>query len=128
MSRRAARSVHAVSLSSLNLGGGGGDVFLAEAAAVIADAARGMAGTWSRKIPASITVSAGEHVAVIAASAPNARPAEDRLMHPLFGDREHWYGPPGQPFLSPAAVSGSMRRWRDTRTKLDKMAAKAGYR
>ena len=128
--RRPPKSVQAVSLSSLNLGGGStlGDEFLGPAAEVIADGARGLAGSWSRQIPASIRVSAGEHLAIISASAPNARPAELRLRHPLFGNREYWYGPPGEPFLSPAAVSRIDEALVKYARKIDKMAAAAGYR
>lgn len=54
--------------------------------------------------------------------------AEYRLSHPLFGDREHWYGPPGEPFLSPAAVSRIDAAMVKYARKLDAMAAKAGYR
>ena len=76
---------------------------LREAADVIADDARRRAAVWSRKIPPSITVKTAGNVATITASAPNARPAELRLRHPLFGNRRYWYGPPGSKFLGPAA-------------------------
>lgn len=124
--QRAGTSV--VSLAALNIGGGGsGDVYLAEATNVIADTARGMA-SWSRKIPGSISVSVGEMEAVIAASAPNARPAEYRLPHPLFGDRDYWFGPPGRPFLSPAAEASSDEAMAKYARKIDSWAAKAGFR
>ena len=77
--------------------------YLKEAADVIADDARARAGVWSRTIPASITVGTAGNVATITAHAKVARPAELRLRHPLFGNRRHWYGPPGSSFLGPAA-------------------------
>lgn len=79
---------------------GGGD--LAAAAEEIADGARELAGAWSSKIPPSVRVEVAGSVATITADAPNAYPAEARAKHPLFGDRKHWYGPPGLPFLGPA--------------------------
>ena len=129
MSARKRGNVAAVtSLAALNLGGGGGDVYLAEAANVIAGTARGMAGAWSRQIPAAMSVVVGDKVAVIADSAPNARPAEMRLPHPLFGDRDYWYGAPGRPFLSPAAIASSDEAMARYAKKIDAMAAKAGWR
>lgn len=116
-----------VALESLSIGSGGGDPYLREAAEVIAAGARAMS-SWSRQIPASITVSVGEKVAIIAAGAPPARPAELRLNHPLFGNRSHWYGPPGQPFLSPAADARSDAAMAKYATKIDMWAAKAGFR
>ena len=76
---------------------------LREAAEVIADDARARAGLWSRTIPASITVTVAGELAKVTAHAKVARPAELRLRHPLFGNRRHWYGPPGSSFLGPAA-------------------------
>lgn len=106
----------------------GGDRDLRAAAEIIAAGARELAGTWSRQVPAAITVSVSGNTAVIEASAPPARPAESRLMHPLFGDREHWYGPPGRPFLVPAADARSDAALRRYAEKIDRWAAKAGYR
>ena len=127
--RPAPRTVtRVVALETLSLGGGGGDPYLREAAEIIADGARAMASTWSRQVPASITVSAGEKVAIIAAGAPPARPAELRLSHPLFGNRSHWYGPPGEPFLSPAADARSDAAMAKYAEKIDMWAAKAGFR
>lgn len=104
---------------------GGGD--LAAAAGIIADRARELAGSWSAKIPPSISLSVAGKVATITADAPNARPAELRLRHPLFGDREHWYGPPGEPFLAPAADASADAAMRRYAKKIDGWARKAGY-
>lgn len=104
---------------------GGGD--LGAAAAIVADKAREMAG-WSQKIPPSISVSVSGRVATITADAPNARPAELRLRHPLFGDRDHWYGPPGAPFLAPAADAAAGAAMARYAQKIDGWARKAGYR
>ena len=76
---------------------------LREAADVIADGARVLAAAWSRQIPPSIRVDSDGKVATVSSRVGPARPAEYRLRHPLFGDRRHWYGPPGEPFLGPAA-------------------------
>jgi hypothetical protein len=124
--RKQRAAVRVTSLAALNFGGGG-DVYLREATEVIANTARGMA-SWSRQIPASMSVDVGDDMAVISAGAPNARPAELRLNHPLFGDREHWYGPPGRPFLSPAAEASSDEAMARYANKIDQMAAKAGFR
>jgi hypothetical protein len=92
------------SLGALNIPGSntGGDGDLRKAADTIAADARRIAGSWSVKIPPSIYVTVEGNVATVHAAAPNARPAEFRLYHPLFGNREKWYGPPGEPFLGPA--------------------------
>ena len=113
-------------LSGLSLGGGDPD--LRAAAEIIADGARALAGSWSQQIPPSISVGVGDHIAIIASSAGPARPAELQLNHPLFGNRSFWYGPPGEPFLGPAADARSdaaMVRYAD---KIDRMAIKAGFR
>ena len=113
------------SLSALNTGGGDPD--LRAAADVIASGAKALA-SWSRKIPPSIGVAVAGNVATISADAPNARPAELRLSHPLFGDRHHWYGPPGEPFLAPAADARSDAAMARYAQKIDRLAHAAGYR
>jgi len=125
---RMPRTTTVVTLAQLSFGGGG-DEFLAAAARVIADGARASAG-WSRQIPPSIGVSAGDDVAIVAAGAPNARPAEYGLAHPLFGDRRYWYPASGelQPFLSPAAVACGDAAMAKYFGKVDVLAARAGFR
>jgi len=118
-----------VSLETL---GGGGDRDLRAAAGIIAARARELSGAWSHgehgvAVPDAIGLSVSGNVAVITASAPPARPAELRLKHPLFGDREHWYGPPGEPFLGPAADEASDAAMRRYAKKIDGWARKAGY-
>ena len=103
---------------------GGGD--LAAAAEVIASRARELA-AWSHKIPPSIKVEVSGNTAVISSDAPNAYPAETRARHPLFGNREHWYGPPGTRFLAPAAderAGAAMARYAK---KVDRMCRNAGF-
>jgi hypothetical protein len=104
---------------------GGGD--LAAAAGIIAATAREMAGSWSAKIPPSIRVEVAGKTATISADAPNARPAELRLRHPLFGDRKHWYGPPGAPFLVPAADAKAGAAMARYSKKIDRMLRQAGF-
>jgi hypothetical protein len=117
-----------VALQSLSLGGGGGDPDLRAAADIIADGARALSSTWSRQVPGSISVAVGGRLAVISADAGPARPAELRLNHPLFGNRSYWYGPPGEPFLGPAADAKSDAAMARYAEKIDRWAAKAGYR
>jgi hypothetical protein len=112
-----------VALSTLSTGGGDPD--LRAAADLIATSAKGLAGTWSRQIPDSISVAVDGKVATISASAPPARPAELRLRHPLFGDREHWYAAPGSPFLAPAADAKSDAAMARYAKKIDRWAAAA---
>jgi hypothetical protein len=113
-----------VVLSGLDAGSGD----LGAAAEIVAAEARRLAAGWSVQVPARITVSVSGRTATITADAPPARPAELRIRHPLFGDRDYWYGPPGEPFLSPAATAkadAAAARYAD---KVDKMARKAGFR
>jgi len=124
---RRPRDDHSVRVTTTGaLGIASGD--LGAAAAIIADGARALAAAWSRKIPPSISVSVSGQVAEITATAPDAYPAETRAKHPLFGNRDHWYGPPGEPFLAPAAdarADAAMRRYAD---KIDRWARDAGFR
>ncbi len=113
-------------LAALNTGGGDPD--LRAAADIIAAGARTLAGTWSRTVPESIGTQISGNVAIISAGAPVARPAELRLQHPLFGDREHWYGPPGEKFLAPAADAKSDAAMARYAKKIDKLAMRAGFR
>lgn len=105
---------------------GGGD--LAAAAEEIAQRARELAGGWSRKIPPSIGVDVAGRTATITAHAEPGYAAEVRAWHPLFGDRRHWYGPPGEPFLGPALderAGAAMARYA---TKIDRLLREAGFR
>jgi hypothetical protein len=85
--------------TALSVGGGE----LLDAAEEVADGARELA-SWSKSIPPNIRTEQHDanHVDIVC-DAPPAYPAEVRSRHPLFGNREHWYGPPGTPFLRPAA-------------------------
>jgi hypothetical protein len=112
-------------VTTLGAVGGGGD--LGAAAGIIADAARSLAASWSQKIPPSISLEVAGKVATISADAPDARPAELRLRHPLFGNREYWYGPPGAPFLAPAADAKAGAAMARYAKKIDGWARKAGF-
>lgn len=103
---------------------GGGD--LQAAAEVIAGTARELAG-WSAKVPGSITVTVSGQTATIKADAPAAYPAETRARHPLFGSRDHWYGPPGSPFLGPALDRRAGDALARYAKKIDSMCRKAGF-
>ena len=115
-----------VLLSGLSLGGGDPD--LRAAAEIIASGARALAGSWSQQIPPSIAVGVGDHIATISSNVGPARPAELRLNHPLFGNRNFWYGPPGEPFLGPAADARSDAAMVRYAEKIDRWAAKAGFK
>lgn len=105
---------------------GGGE--LVQAAEEIADRARELA-AWSTKIPASIrTESEDEKSVTIVADAPAAYPGETRARHPLFGNREYWYGPPGEPFLAPAADERAGDALAKYAKKVDRWAREAGFR
>jgi len=103
---------------------GGGD--LAAAAGIVYARARANA-AWSRKITATLTLSVSGDVATIEAPVEPGYAAEFRARHPLFGNREHWYGPPGDRFLLPALVSSMDAAMRRYAQKIDKMAHAAGW-
>jgi hypothetical protein len=117
-------------LGVLNIPGssGSGDEDLRAAAQIIADGAKEIAGVWSRKIPPSIYVTVDGLVATVHASAPDARPAEFRLQHPLFGDRSHWYRAPGEPFLAPALDARIDRAMQRYANSIDRYAKKHGWK
>ncbi len=113
-------------VTTLSVFGAGGD--LGAAAQIVADEARRLAAAWSRQVPPSVSVSVRGRVATITADAPPARPNELALRHPLFGDREHWYGPDDRPFLAPAADAKSDAAMARYAQKIDTMCRKAGFR
>lgn len=109
---------------------GGGE--LRAAAEEIADGARRNAAAWSVQIPASIEVDVREDetggTATISCDVGPAYPAETRARHPLFGDREHWYGPPGERFLGPAADTRAGAAMAKYARKIDRLCREAGFR
>ena len=105
---------------------GGGD--LAAAAQVIADGARELAGAWSRKIPPAIRTEVRGNTAVISCDVEPGYAAEMRVRHPLFGNRDYWYGPPGAPFLGPAADARAGAAMARYAKKIDRMCRDAGFR
>ena len=107
---------------------GGGD--LVQAAEEIAQGARELAAGWAKTgdVPASIrTEQASETSVTIIADAPAAYPAETRARHPLFGNRGHWYGPPGEPFLGPAADARAGAAMARYAKKIDRMCRERGF-
>lgn len=119
---RAAGEYHATAGSV-----GGGD--LVQAAEEIASQARKNASEWSTSVPASIrTESQGDSLVSIVADAGPAYPAETRARHPLFGNREHWYGPPGQRFLGPAADERAGDAMAKYAGKVDRLVRERGFR
>ncbi len=104
------------------------NVRLRQAAEVIAETARVLAGGWSRQIPPSIRVDVKDKVATVSSGVGPARPAEYQLRHPLFGNRKFWYGPPGPPFLGPAAdarIDAAMAKYAE---RIDDMLLLAGFK
>ena len=104
---------------------GGGD--LHEAAMIIAKDAFTRASAWSKSVPASLSVTGGDRMQTISFDAGAAYPGETRARHPLFGDRDHWYGPPGKPFLRPALdarADGMTQRYAQI---IDKIARENGW-
>lgn len=117
-------SQYGTQLTTLGAAGGGD---LQAAAEVVADGAREIAGRWSASIPERIKVTVSGSTATISCDAPPAWPAETQARHPLFGDREHWYPPPGPPFLGPALdqrADPAMARYAQ---KIDAMCRRAGF-
>jgi len=121
---RAPRSTGAWATTAGGVGGGE----LVQAAEEIADGARANA-SWSRSIPSNIrTVEHDEmHVDVVADTGA-AYPAETRARHPLFGNRRHWYGPPGEPFLAPAAEERAGTAMEKFAVIIDRIAADRGFK
>lgn len=119
---RAVRSPRGVSLTTTGAVGGG-DLY--EAAEAIAPTAQRFASTWSRSIRVGIEISGD--TADIYADAPPAYPAETRARHPLFGNRESWWGPPGERFMGPAADSRAGKALARYAKKVDAMCREAGF-
>lgn len=106
-------------------GVGGGE--LVDAAEEIADGARTNA-SWSRSIPPNIrTEQAAPDIVYVVADTGAAYPAETRARHPLFGDRSHWYGPPGEPFLAPAAEERAGAALEKFALVVDRLALERGF-
>lgn len=107
---------------------GGGE--LVQAAEEIADGARTNAKSWAKTgaTVASIrTEQVSDKQVNIVADSGAAYPAETRSRHPLFGDREHWYGPPGQRFMGPAADERAGDALAKYANKIDAMCRERGF-
>jgi hypothetical protein len=106
-------------------------VILMEAAEAIAEIARTLAGSFSRRIPAATKVYwTGENAVTIAvdpAIAPNGAPFEFGKNHPLFGDRELWYKTPLRPYMDQAAKTGQAAALEVYSQLADVIAAQNGY-
>jgi hypothetical protein len=122
------------SWTTTGLAAGGGD--LHEAAMVIAKDAYNRASTWSSSVPASLSVEGDDQLQTISFSAPAAYPGETRARHPLFaqgpkgaGGRgwDHWYGPPGSPFLRPALDARADDATERYAQVVDKIARENGW-
>jgi hypothetical protein len=104
---------------------GGGE--LVQAAEEIADGARSNA-SWSTTIPGNIrTEQVSEKQVNVVADAPAAYPAETRARHPLFGNRQYWFGPPGARFMGPAADDRAGPALAKYAEKVDRLCREAGF-
>lgn len=103
---------------------GGGE--LMEAAQEIGKGAQENA-SWSASIPPSMLVEGDDKAVTISFDAGPAYPAETRARHPLFGNRRHWYGPPGERFLSPAADQRAGPALARYAKKIDRMCRERGF-
>lgn len=107
--------------------GAAGGGRLEEAAQEIADGARKRA-SWSKQISGGIEVEVDGNIAMIYSDAPPAYPGETRHRHPLFGNRRHWYGPPGEPFLGPAVDERAGAAMAKYAQVVDDMCRERGFR
>lgn len=104
---------------------------LAAAAEVIADEARRLAAPWAKTgatVDSIHVEPVDERNVLIVADSGASYPAETRARHPLFGNREYWYGPPGEKFMEPAAeakADDALKRWS---RHVDRLLEKAGFR
>jgi len=108
---------------------------LAEAAKIIADKAKELAGEWSRQVPPSIRVSGSYPEITIRASAPPAYPNEmPDIWHPVFGRRgTKRFGKPRvknkhRPFLAPAPDRVGDEDVQKFAEIVDDWAVKAGFK
>lgn len=108
---------------------GGGE--LVQAAEEIADGARENAQAWAKTgatVQSIHTEQQDEKSVTIVADSGASYPAETRSRHPLFGNREHWYGPPGRPFMGPAADERAGAALAAYAKKVDRMCREAGFK
>lgn len=113
--------------TTVSAAGGGG---LAQAAEEIADGARKNAQEWAKTgaTVRSIHVEQKDEMSVlVVADSGAAYPAETRSRHPLFGNRGHWYGPPGRAFLRPALDERSGPAMAKYAKKIDRMLRERGW-
>lgn len=106
---------------------------LGQAADVIAQEARRLAGEWSATVPGSVGVQVQGSKAIVYSDAPAAYPNEvEGVRHPVFGPTLRnpdpaWVANEHRPFLGPAAdakASDAMKRYEK---KLDRMLKAAGF-
>lgn len=115
-------------------------VRLKQAAEIVAADARRIAGTWSRRIPPSVTVTASTNVAVITAGGPEAPMAwtfeqqggSREGYHPVYGQGPrsewHWKWQAPRPFLAPAAEAMADAAAGQFANVIDDWARMLGYR
>lgn len=110
---------------------------LAKAAAIIRDAVKARAATFSESIPPTVRSYVGrDGNAYVEAGGANGQEAPAAFMseiagtrHPLFGDRKHWYPQPHRPFMtegSDAALDDAADAFADD--AIDGIARGAGYK
>ena len=107
---------------------GGGE--LVQAAEEIADGARENASGWAKTgatVRSIHTEQKDELTVLVVADSGAAYPAETRSRHPLFGNRRHWYGPPGAAFLRPALDERSGPAMAKYAKVIDRMLRERGW-
>lgn len=84
----------------------------------------------SARVTAGTTIKAVVKIAAKGKKEPRDIKALDKgvLRHPLFGNRKHWYGPPGPPFLGPALDARSGEAMAKYAKKIDRMLRQAGWK
>lgn len=92
--------------------------------------------SWSTRIPAAISMTAGTTAISVrfrtdAGRAPHARPYEgisgDPFRHPLFGDRESWWDQAARPFFYRSVTEGAGQVVEQLGEALDQAAAQTGF-
>lgn len=104
-------------------------VRLRQAADEVAKGIRERASMFSKKIPPSVRVSQGDNTsAVVFTDAPNARPIELGLRHPLFGNRDYWYPSKHVKFMEEGADASAGKAADAIAKVIDDWAEELGYK
>ncbi len=101
---------------------------MAAGAAIIAREAQRLAAPWSKRIPPSMRVSAGDTTALISSGVGPSYPNEVKgVRHPVFGNREVWVLNQYRPFLAPAAEAKADEAAAEIAKTVDDIAHANGF-